>query len=761
MRPFLKSRYGLTMLPLILFLFVVVGLISAGYMMLGPKVQLGKTVETKAGLEKTVDAIISWSVANGRIPVYQQPPLPIVNELTAIIPNPLDAWGKSYLYLYDANLADITKGGLCGLTTTNIIANNVMDVAFVIWSGGEDYTPFAALANTLANPPRPAVPATLNSTTLASPSNISTYGPVTGTLTLTANDLFRVVTLEELKNRAGCYGSTQGRLRILNNELPQGCRKQDYSATVFGEGGVKNSSGTYTFTINGLPLGLSANAASISGVPTSIGNSLVSILTTDSYLPTANSVQKNLNLIIGPCLPTPAGAWDFNNKNAESKYGGAAAQGTIAGTVNVNSWVPRGGGFALYMNGTNNYIYFNDINYFNLGAPATNKIVVKGVAVGTPITTVAGFNALPVGDLFFPMALPAGKLDLDGQGTTTTPVTINAATGSYHFTDSTSISNNAIITNYTSNDDISIAGATAAQYDGSVISSDTTTGDVTINYVTANLTLSAWVNFSGRPTQSWCDPATKVDMAIGAIAGKGFLYPAIGYGMYVTQTRQCTSCTAGCGAWSNYKVAFQLRNPANTDIHYVTSDDAIAGGSWAHIVAVLDRNASPATDQIKMYINGVKQTDASNDYQYTAKTLLNFDNTFRFTIGARHDGGSGYGFPYWGYIDDVYFYKVALTDIQAENLYIATAIPFRIWNNSGTNRWFVYNDGINQTTCPTSSPVTDGSEFPQKLLPFGTLTVYNNSTCTTGTNVFSYATVVGDTNKDGCLNLNLTDRACP
>jgi hypothetical protein len=37
---FTRSRCGFTMLPLILFLFVIVGLLSAGYMMLGPKVQL-------------------------------------------------------------------------------------------------------------------------------------------------------------------------------------------------------------------------------------------------------------------------------------------------------------------------------------------------------------------------------------------------------------------------------------------------------------------------------------------------------------------------------------------------------------------------------------------------------------------------------------------------------------------------------------------------------------------------------------------------
>jgi hypothetical protein len=247
-------------------------------------------------------------------------------------------------------------------------------------------------------------------------------------------------------------------------------------------------------------------------------------------------------------------------------------------------------------------------------------------------------------------------------------------------------------------------------------------------------------------------------MAIGGIAGKGFLYPSIGYGMYVTQTRQCTSCTSGCGAWSNFKVAFQLRNPANTDIHYVTSDDFISGGSWIHIVAMLDRSASPATDQIKLYINGVKQTVATNDYQYTAPTALNFDNSFKFTIGARHGGGASYGLPYWGLIDDVQFYKVALTDGQVQTLYTTTAIPYRIWNNSGVPRWYTYYDGTSTTPCSSVS-VGSGVEFPALALK-GTLATYSNSTCTNSPLSISYVNAV-DTNGDNCLNINQTDRSCP
>ncbi len=516
---YLRRQAGFAMLPIILAMFIIVGLISAGVMMLGPSVQRGKTLEAKAGLEKSVDAIISWSVANGRLPTELQ-------ALT-ILPNPNDPWSRPLIYTYDINLTSTATGGICGRTTTTLFSGQ--QIAFIMLSGGEDYQ------------------------VTSSPS---TSGPFSGSPTLQSNDLSRVVTLEELKNRAGCYGTTQGKLKILNNELPKGCVGTAYNATIFGSGGVP----PYTYSITGLPVtsGLTATGTTISGSPITTGTFPISVTVTDSQALTVQTVQKNINLIVASCAPPPpAASWNFNEGTGNT-IGSGSTLGTIAGTA---TWVPHGSGSALSMNGTNNYIYFNDINYFNIG--------------------------------------------------------------------------------------------------------------------TGNVTLSAWVNLSGMPTQSWCDPVSKVDMAIGAIAGKGFLFPAIGYGMYVTQTRQCSSCTSGCGAWSNYKAGFQLRGPLTSDIHSVTSDSTphIADGNWIHIAAVLDRSASSATDQIKLYINGIKQIDASNDYQYTSATSLNFDNTFKFTIGARHDGVSGYAFPYWGLIDNVQFYKTALTDSQINYLYVTGLTP--------------------------------------------------------------------------------------
>jgi hypothetical protein len=52
-------------------------------------------------------------------------------------------------------------------------------------------------------------------------------------------DLYRSVSLKELRAQVGCDGSTRGDLKILNNELPNACAGNSvYSATLFPDGGV-------------------------------------------------------------------------------------------------------------------------------------------------------------------------------------------------------------------------------------------------------------------------------------------------------------------------------------------------------------------------------------------------------------------------------------------------------------------------------------------------------------------------------------------
>lgn len=273
-RRFIRSSQGFTMLPLILFLFVIVGLVSAGMLLVGPRVQLGKTVDTKTGLEKAVEAIISWSVANGRIPV--------ATEIQAILPNPNDSWGRPLVYVYEDTLANIINaqyGGLCGRTRTTLLDSGT-SLAFALVSEGGDATFQTTVGGTL----------------------VTGSAAKSGTMASSQLDLYRPVTLEELKSKAGCYGPTGGRLKIINNELPKACNGRTYSATIFANGGVAPYP---TYTITGLPDGLSATGAIISGTPTATGTFNVSVSITDSH---PNAVQRIYNLNVVSCGSPPPGS---------------------------------------------------------------------------------------------------------------------------------------------------------------------------------------------------------------------------------------------------------------------------------------------------------------------------------------------------------------------------------------------------------------------------------------------------------------------
>jgi hypothetical protein len=177
------------------------------------------------------------------------------------------------VFAYYSSLTKTTSGGICGITSTTFTYNG-QDVAFLLLSGGDDMT--------------------LTSTPSAS-------GAFNGALTgLKAEDLYRIVTLKELQEQASCFGTTQGKLRIVNNELPGACKRQNYSATIIGDGGVPRyaSYTSYTYTFSGLPIGLSSSnlRATIFGVTTtSKGPYPISVTMTDAA---ANTVRRSYILNI-------------------------------------------------------------------------------------------------------------------------------------------------------------------------------------------------------------------------------------------------------------------------------------------------------------------------------------------------------------------------------------------------------------------------------------------------------------------------------
>ena len=205
----LLNRRGIALLYLVI-LFTLLGvLVSAGVRMFGSKVNLGKTKDAKAEMERDVQMITAWAVRKGHWPSFREYSSSILGTM------PLDTWGRPLVYVYYSSPTRSSTTELCGTTTSGMTYNG-HKIAFLLLSGGDDMT--------------------INSTTPTASGAFNTA--LTG---LVATDLFRIVTLSELQAQAGCAGSTQGSLKILNNELPSVCVGDDYNGTVFATGGVPNN----------------------------------------------------------------------------------------------------------------------------------------------------------------------------------------------------------------------------------------------------------------------------------------------------------------------------------------------------------------------------------------------------------------------------------------------------------------------------------------------------------------------------------------
>lgn len=235
-------------------------MLGVGAKKFGAQVSQVKNNDTRKELERNVQMITAFGVKNGRVPTF-------ADYSASIGARPVDAWGKSLVFGYDSDLTKTATGGICGKTGTSITYNG-QDVAFLLISGGDD---------------------------MGVSSIPSASGAFSGALTaLKSEDMYRIVTLKEMQEQASCFGVTRGGLRIVNNELPNACKRKSYSATVIGEGGVPRYSSytSYTYTFSGLPIGLanSNQLGTIFGVTTTAkGRYPVSVTLSDTA---ANSVKR-------------------------------------------------------------------------------------------------------------------------------------------------------------------------------------------------------------------------------------------------------------------------------------------------------------------------------------------------------------------------------------------------------------------------------------------------------------------------------------
>ncbi|MBF0564852.1 MAG: hypothetical protein HQK89_06385 [Nitrospirae bacterium] len=291
-----RSEQGSALLPVIIILILVVVLAATGLMRVQPQVKRNKLNEAANLLSGNVDAIISWSAARKCVPSD--------TDFPNAVRNPTDVWGKPLVYIYDDALSTLSTGSCTGVCAFNPASASVINttpalsgrIAFIIISGGADYRLQSKINGTVV-------------------TTKGVAGPAASDVTLDPLDVYKVVTLSELQNKMGCYNSSQqGRLQILNTQLPTACLDLSYNASVIIIGGIA----PYTATITGTPSWLAYNCGGgscsspftgyINFTSTKAGpgtGTEVAIAVTDSNLNTVTmAFALNVNTLC--TTPTPA-----------------------------------------------------------------------------------------------------------------------------------------------------------------------------------------------------------------------------------------------------------------------------------------------------------------------------------------------------------------------------------------------------------------------------------------------------------------------
>ncbi|TAN41706.1 MAG: hypothetical protein EPN22_14610 [Nitrospirae bacterium] len=294
MKPFrfslLSNNRGSLLIWAAIIMIILTATISAAIWIVGSRAKSEKIKQATLSLDSAVNSIIGWSIQNKA--------LPDAATFPTIVSNSKDPWGNDLIYLYDGTMTSISTGGLCGRTTTGIYDNgNGVYIAFVVLSKGPDFTLESSVTGT------------------SGPYDNSTF---TGALKNT--DLYKVITLEELKNKAGCYGPGGGRFAILNSSLPDAylsdCNSSGttYSATIYAAGGVPFATGVvpsgYSFSLISPPAWLTIDNATgvLSGtLPSGAASYLVTVQASDNQTTAVNTMSKTFNLKVR-CGTPPQGA---------------------------------------------------------------------------------------------------------------------------------------------------------------------------------------------------------------------------------------------------------------------------------------------------------------------------------------------------------------------------------------------------------------------------------------------------------------------
>ncbi len=333
----MKGMALINIIMAVLFLAIILGIAA---FVTGPLAKRMKAAETGKTIDAAISSIVGYASANRR--------LPTLAEFTNTVHNANDPWVNGLVYIVDGNMTAIPTGSneaVCRLKTAGITitsgGTSISNVAFAILSRGANFN------NQTAGPG--AGPGAVTFTVPNDGTPVDNYAgngyyDIPGAARPEEyDDIVRWITLDDLKNRIGCYGPTQGRLKILNNELPVAYIGQPYSATVYGDGGVSYpAGGNYRWCVNGtLPPGLGICS----------GGSSVYNVSNCPVVPEASWVLgNNIAFMNAACsvngTPTTPGLYNvtvFVRDNADTAGGNDnIAQKSFVITVKPSSWL---GGF--------------------------------------------------------------------------------------------------------------------------------------------------------------------------------------------------------------------------------------------------------------------------------------------------------------------------------------------------------------------------------------------------------------------------------
>ena len=259
----LARQTGVALLPVIFGIMIMGLFMTAGLSLIDASARKNKVEATRKKMNHAAEAVLNWSAQNGRLPDN--------TEFTALTGLLEDEWHQNIIYAYDSNLTRTASGGICGRPVTAISSSSVSDIAFLIISGGEDFT-------------------------LDSAPN--TDGPYSGTASLAIDDIVKSIDLNQVKAESCFSETTTTRLQILNNDLPNACTGVNYSATLYVQGGVLPYTWSYTAKPAWLTLSASGTGYTCQGMPTSAGTDTAIVKVTDTL---GNTVQKRFDIAVSSC----------------------------------------------------------------------------------------------------------------------------------------------------------------------------------------------------------------------------------------------------------------------------------------------------------------------------------------------------------------------------------------------------------------------------------------------------------------------------